>query len=168
MTSRTFRTVLGIALVCMATSCDSLMAPQPNTSSGLRVWAEVLPAHLSIADTTARIRLRIYVENPSGESISIASGGPPYVFASDPARSQGLEESFRIASATSPLNAGPNTDYWGQPAYTFAPHETEYTEAILGVRDWAAGGWALHPGPLKVRSYYNGREGAGAIFRVVP
>lgn len=110
----------------------------------------------------------MYVENPAAESLRITSGGPPYVFTVDPARSQGLEESFRIASTVDSLQAGPGTDYWGHPVYIFAPHDVEFTEAVVSLRDWRTGGWPLAPGTMRVRSYFNGREGTSAMFVFTP
>jgi hypothetical protein len=166
-----FRTRLGLAAIvaiCGGLSCESPVAPKPNTPIGLRVWTEVAPTSLSIGDSTATLRIRVYVENPAGDTLRVRSGGPPYIFTSDPAQSQGLEESFRIASATDFLNAGPDTDYWGDSVYVFPPHDMEYTEAVVSIRQWRAGGWPLIPGPLRVRSWFNGREGSSASFQLVP
>ena len=163
------RLAVGAVLVlCVSLSCESPVAPEPNTPIGLRVWASVAPTTLPIHDSTATVRIRIYVQNPAAESLRVTSGGPPYIFTLNPSHSQGLEESFHIASGTDSLNAGPNTDYWGQPVYVFGPHETRYTEAIVTLRQWRAGGWPLVPETLRVRSYFNGREGESASFRLVP
>jgi hypothetical protein len=166
--SRLTRVAFALAIASASSSCDSPIAPEPNTSIGLRVWAEVIPTTLSISDTAARIRVRVYAQNPTSDSLSIISGGPPYIFTSDPTRSQGLEQGFRIASATDSLNAGPYRDYWGQPVYKFGPREGTYTEAVLGVRDWLAGGWSLAPGTLTVRAYFNGKEGSSVSLHVIP
>jgi hypothetical protein len=134
----------------------------------LRVWADVSPARLSLSDSTAALRVRIYVQNPGGDSLRLVSGGPPYVFTNDPADSRGLEQSFRIASADDLLRAGPGTDYWGNAVYTFGPRATRYTEAVIQLKDWRAQGYPLAPGVLRVRSYFNGREGSSATFTLVP
>lgn len=149
-------------------SCESPVAPEANTPIGLRVWAQVIPTRLSIADSTATLRIRVYVQNAAGDSLRLMSGAPPFVFTLDPAKSRGLAESFRIASATDSLNAGPNTDYWGDSVYVFAPHEADYTETVIDWNDWRAGGWKLGPGVFRVRSYFNGREGSSASFTLVP
>jgi hypothetical protein len=132
------------------------------------VWAEVSPARLSIGDSTAVLRVRIYAQNPGPDSLRLRSGGPPYVFTADPAESRGLEQSFRIASTGDSLNAGPGTDYWGDSVYVFAPREGQYSEAVIRLRDWRVRGYPLAPGTLRVRSYFNGREGSGATFTLVP
>jgi hypothetical protein len=147
-------------------SCESPVAP--NTAIGLRVWADVAPSTVSIGDGTATLRIRVYVENPSGHTLRVRSGGPPYTFTSDPAKSRGLEQSFRIASATDSLNAGPAMDYWGDSVYAFPPHATRYSEATISIRDWRAGGWSATPGSFRVRSWFNGHEGSSAPFRLVP
>lgn len=166
--SRTRLGVTGIAAACAVLSCESPVAPQPNTSLGLRVWATVAPTRLSTRDSTASFRIRVYVANPTGDTLRVKSGGPPYTFTPDPAQSRGLKQSFRIASATEPLNAGPNTDYWGDSVYVFPPHQVEYTEAVVSVRAWRVGGWALETGPLRVRGWFNGHEGSSAPFQLVP
>lgn len=160
--------LLAIPAIGATLSCESPVAPQPNTTIGLRVWAVVAPTRLSIRDSTATLRIRVYVANPTADTVRVTSGGPPYTFTSDPAQSRGLEGSFRIASATDPLNAGPGTDYWGDSVYVFPPHHVEYTEAVVGIRNWRAGGWSLSPGSLRVRSWFNGHEGSSAPFQVVP
>ena len=115
----------------------------------------------------AAIRIRVYVANPSNREIRV-SGGPPFSFTSDPAESKGIWGSFRIANSMSPLNAGPNTDWWGQPVYVFPPRRAEYNEAEIALREWAAGGWALAPGRYRVRAWFNGREGESADFTLTP
>lgn len=158
---------IGIAAIGVVLSCEAPVAPQPNTTIGLRVWAAVAPARLSIRDSTASLQIRVYVENPTGDTLRVRSGGPPYTFTPDPAQSQGLEQSFRIASTTNPLNAGPGADYWGDSVYVFPPHKVEYTEAVVSIRNWRAGGWSLSPGSLRVRSWFNGQEGSSAHLQLM-
>lgn len=104
-----------VALFALCACFDRISAP--NTDVGLTVWAGVAPARLSVRDSLVPIHVRVYIANPSSEEIRVVSGGPPYVFSPDPARSKGLIGGFRIARDTNLLNAGPNTDWWGQPEY---------------------------------------------------
>lgn len=160
-----------LLLACtLLAACDSPTGPlaRPNTDVGLAVWADVQPALVSIRDPSAAIRIRIFARNPSGDTLRIRSGGPPYVFTSDPTKSRGLEESFRIAKGTDSLHAGPSIDYWGNSEYVFAPRKTEHTEEIITLRSWRQERWPLSPGTYQVRSYYNGREGRPARFIVRP
>ena len=168
MSSSTRLAFACIAIICGGLSCESPVAPTPNTTIGLRVWAEVAPATLSIRDTAAVLRIRVYVENPAGDTLRVRSGAPPFIFTSDPTRSQGLKVSFRIASATDSLNAGPNTDYWGDSVYVFPPHDVEYTEATVSIHQWRVAGWPLVPGHLRLRAWFNGHEGSSAPFQLVP
>lgn len=156
-----------IVVVALA-ACDPSAPLRPNTDLGLRVWAEVEPTRISMSDSLASIHVRILARNPAFSTLRITSGGPPYRFTSDPAESRGLEHSFRIASNASPLNAGPSTDYWGQPVYVFAPFETQVADTKVTLRAWREGGWPLTPGTYWVRSYFNGREGDKATFTLVP
>lgn len=57
---------------------------QPNTDVGLRVWAAVSPSSISIRDTTATLRIRVYVANPTSHEITVSTGGPPYVSTTNP------------------------------------------------------------------------------------
>ena len=169
VTLQNLKSYIAALIACsIAASCESPAAPTPNTDIGLRVWADVTPARLSVSDSAALLRVRIYVQNPRADTLRLVSGGPPYVFTNDPTDSRGLEQSFRIANAEDPLWAGPGTDYWGDSVYTFAPRATHYTEAVIRLRDWRAQGYPLRPGVLRVRSYYNGREGSSATFTLQP
>ena len=164
------RTVVWLAACSVLAACDTPVAlrDQPNTDLGLRVWAEVVPARVSISDSLASFRVRILARNPTFRTLRITSGGPPYLFTPDPADSRGLEQGFRIANEASALNAGPNADFWGQPVYVFAPLETQVAEHEVTMRAWRQGGWPLAAGTYWVRSYFNGREGAKATFTLVP
>lgn len=166
--SRKWLGLIVIAAICGGLSCDSPTAPEPNTPIGLLVWAEVIPDSVAISDSTATLRIRVYVENPAGDTLRVTSGGPPYVFTRDPAQSRGLEESFRIASATDSLHAGPSFDYWGKAVYVFPPYDAEYTEAVISIREWRAEGWPLAPASLRVRAWFNGHEGTSAPLTFVP
>jgi hypothetical protein len=155
--------------VCVAlAACDATTSLQPNTDIGLRVWAEVKPTQISIHDSLASLHVRVFARNPTFSTLRITSGGPPYHFTTDPTESRGLEQGFRIANAASPLNAGPSTDYWGQPVYVFAPLEAQMAVTEVTLRAWRQGGWPLTPGTYWVRSYFNGREGERAAFTLVP
>ncbi len=158
-------TFLGLTLLLVAACGDTLA---PNTDVGLRVWADVQPSSVSISNPSASLRIRVYVANPTSHAIQVVSGGPPYVFTGDPSASRGLWGSFRIANNQSPLNAGPNTDWWGQPEYHFAPKSAVYDEKVITLRDWRAGGWDLSPGRFRVRSWFNGREGESDEFVLTP
>jgi hypothetical protein len=138
-----------------------------NTDLGLHVEARVSPRVLSMADTAARLRILVLVTNPSERDIVVVTGGPPYRITSDPTESRGLTQSFRIASADEPLNAGPSVDAWGEPVDTIRARRGEYTEDIVKLSDWRAG-WPMTAGTYRVRSYYNGREGESAVFTVTP
>jgi hypothetical protein len=159
-------TLLLSALVCLCSCSDSIIGP--NTDVGLSVWAEVSPTSVSIRDSTTVLRMRVYVGNASYHEIQVVSGGPPYRFTGDPNRSQGLWGSLRIATDADPLNAGPNTDWWGDSVYVFAPRHAEYNETLVTLRDWRAGGWVVAPGRYTVRSWFNAREGKSAAFILTP
>jgi hypothetical protein len=90
------------------------------------------------------------------------------VFTSDPARSQGLEECYRIGNETSDINAGPNRDGWGQAQYVFLPRHGEYTIDTVTLKQWRAGGWPLVPGQYRIRSWFNAEEGSSAILTLLP
>ena len=157
-------------MACLALlTCDSPVSPREkaNTDLGLRVWAEVVPAQISMSDSTASLTVRVLAWNPTGHELRIRSGAPPYVFTADPVDSEGLEHSFRIASAASALNAGPGVDTWGDTVYVFAAFETQFIERAVTIRAWRDG-WPLAAGSYWARSYFNGREGASATFIVVP
>jgi hypothetical protein len=157
---------LWLVVASLTAACSDGLAP--NTDVGLRVWAEVIPASVSVRDSAAVLRIRVNVHNPSRRVIRVVSGGPPYVFTSDPAQSRGLWGSFRIACDSSPLNCGPNTDWWGDSAYVFAPRTTQYDETVITLRTWKEGGWALRPGPYRVRAWFNAREGESALLVMLP
>jgi hypothetical protein len=153
----------------LAACRDAPLAPAtPNTDLGLRVWAEVSPARVSVRDTARVLRIRVYVTNPRGDSVRVVSGGPPYVFTPDPSRSVGLWGSVRIGSAASPLNAGPNVDWWGDSVYVLPPRATMYDEYRVRLGDWRAGGWPLAAGDYRVRGWFNAREGASAELVLIP
>lgn len=138
----------------------------PNDSR-LRIWAVVKPTVASISDTSVALTIQIHAFNPHFVTVRL-KGGPPYVFTSDPTKSQGLEEEFVIGNDANPSNAGPNTAYFGQHEYVFPPFYGEYTEEIITWKKWRAGGWPLVPGTYRVRSFYNGREGSSATFTLNP
>lgn len=155
-----------VALLALGACFDRISAP--NTDVGLSVWAGVAPATLSVRDSMIPIHIRVYIANPSSEEIRVVSGGPPYRFTSDPAQSKGLIGSFRIARDTNQLNAGPNTDWWGQPEYVFAPRSVQASERVLTLAEWKKGGWPVVPGVYRVRGWFNGREGKEARLILTP
>jgi hypothetical protein len=160
-------TVWPVAAPLLTACADSPLAP--NTDVGLRVWATVSPASVSVRDSAAAaLRIRIHVHNPSNHVIRVVSGGPPYTFTGDPSQSRGLWGSFRIACDRSPLNCGPNTDWFGDSVYVFAPRTTEYSEAVITLRAWKHDGWPLLPGHYIVRAWFNGREGESAPLLLRP
>lgn len=140
----------------------------PNTDVGLSVWAGVAPARVSIRDSLIPIHFRVYIGNPSSEEIRVVSGGPPYSFTMDPAHTKGLIGSLRIARDTNQLNAGPNTDWFGQPEYVYAPGSVQFSESVLTLTDWKRGGWPVMPGVYRVRGWFNGREGKEATLTITP
>jgi hypothetical protein len=144
--------------------CTDAFAPEPNTDVGLYVWAEVEPAVVSLRDPERLIRIRVLVENPTNEEIRVRSGGPPYVFTSDPAQSRGLWGSFRVVCEGHPVSCGPGTDWWGDSVYVFPAHVIEANEAEVKL----SAGWALVPRVYHVRAWFNGREGQSATLRVIP
>jgi hypothetical protein len=154
--------LIGALLGCS----DSLLAP--NTDVGLRVWVEVLPRFASVSDTTATIRIRLYFENPSSSELTIISGAPPYRFTANPAGSIGLSGSIRIAGDADSLFAGPSTDWWGQPVYTFRPRSRSYEESLIPMKTWRSGGSPVKPGKYRVRGWFNGREGKSAMLILKP
>jgi hypothetical protein len=155
-----------LSIFCLLGCSDSIAGP--NTDVGLSVWAEVSPASSSSQDSTTPLSLRVYVANPTYHVISVVGGGPPYVFTGDPARAVGLWGSMRIASDTSPLNAGPSADWFGDSVYVFSPRRVEYNEMRITLRDWRAGGWPVIPGVYRVRSWFNAREGKSALLTLTP
>jgi hypothetical protein len=159
----------GILMAAIALSCAEPSAPtQPNTDVGLRVWAELSPSRISLRDSNATVQVRVIAQNPGRDTIRLP-GGPPYVFVSgDPAQSRGLEHSYRIARDTNQFNAGPGVDYWGQPEYAFAPGAIQRSDGAVSIRVWRDGGWPLTVGTYRVRSYFNGHEGASATLTVAP
>jgi hypothetical protein len=132
-----------------------------------KVTPTIHPTSVSIGDSSAALRIRVYVENPSLHVIRVVTGGQ-VVSTGDPSATCGLWGSFRIANDRSPLNAGPDTDWWGQPDYVFAPARAVYDESVVTLREWVAGGWDLSPGRYRVRSWFNGREGESAEFVLTP
>jgi len=160
------RMSLALASLALTACFDRISAP--NTDVGLSVWATVAPARLSVRDTMIPIHIRVHIGNPSSEEIRVVSGGPPYVFTPDPARSKGLIGGFRIARDTNQFNAGPNTDWWGQPEYVYAPRSVQYSERVLTLADWKKGGWPVVPGVYRVRGWFNAREGKEAFLIITP
>ena len=146
--------------------CDS-MGPS-NIELGLRVEASVTPRVVSLRDTTAVLHIRVSVSNSSEHDVIVVTGGPPYRITGDPTESQGLSQSFRIASSADPLNAGPSVDWWGSPADTIRARHRFVADEEVTLRQWREGGWAIQPGEYQVRGYYNGREGVAAPFTIVP
>lgn len=149
-----------------ASGCRDALGP--NTALGLRVWAEVSPAVVRARDAAAALRIRVYTANPSGRELRIRSGGPPYVFAGDPAATRGLAQGYRLAHGDDPFTAGPTTDWGWDTVYVFRPRASEYVEATIRLRDWDSGGAPPDTGRYRVRSFFNGREGASADFRIIP
>jgi hypothetical protein len=158
---RTVRALVACALI----GCGGL---EPNTDLGLRVEASVTPRLVRASDTAAVLHVRVTVTNPSDRDILIVTGGPPYSITGDPTESSGLSHSFRIASATDRLNAGPSADWWGSSVDTMLAHRGYYVSHDVALKDWRAGGWPLEPGEYRVRGWYNGREGQSAHFTIVP
>ncbi|PYO80208.1 MAG: hypothetical protein DMD63_01880 [Gemmatimonadetes bacterium] len=155
--------VLVIATLAFLLGCSDVIGP--NTDVGLSVWADVSPTFLSIRDTITPIRIRVYVSNTTGHEIRVVSGGPPYVFTSDPARNSGTWGSFRITKNDSLINWGPGIDWWGDSVYVFRAHYTEYNEEVVTLAKWK--GWNLAPGLYRVRSWFNTREGRSAPFYLI-
>lgn len=156
-----------LVLESCATPSEPVELPA-NTSLGLRVWATVTPQVVRLRDSAAVLHIRVRVRNPADSVLRIVSGGPPYLFTSDPADGFGMREAYRIGSAASPLGAGPGADYWGDSVYVFDPRSSSVVEIVLPLRSWRAGGWPVTPGEYRVRSYFNGREGESATFTLVP
>lgn len=161
-----FKLTLFCLVLVTAAACSDVVGP--NTDVGLSVWTEVKPSLVSIGDTAAVLRIRVYVNNPSFVEIRVISGGPPYGGGWDPATSRGLWGSVRIASDSSEFNGGPNVSWWGQPVYVFRPRSTQYSEMLVSLRDWKAGGWPLVPGRYLARGWMNTREGRSAEFVLTP
>lgn len=152
-------TAISLALVA---SCSDLPSA-PNTDLGLVVWTQVSPTTVSASDFGATLHLRVYARNPSSHIITVP-GGPPYVFSTDPANSENIWGSLRIANSTSALNAGPNVDWWGQHEYVFPPRQTQHREMVVTVHQWRSGGWAFAPGVYRIRGWFNAHEGASATL----
>jgi hypothetical protein len=160
-----------LAAAAFALPCRDADAPAVGPvrgAAGLRVWAEVRPGVLSVHDSVTTLRIRVYAANPSYDALRVASGGPPYRLTPDPTQSRGLAQSVRIADATRPLHAGPETDFWGDSVHVFGPRETQYREFPVTLRSWRAGGWAAAPGEYRVRGYFNGHEGTSATLVLTP
>jgi hypothetical protein len=155
-----------LAMLALAGCADRIAAP--NTDLGLTVWAEVSPTSISVRDTTSVLRIRVYAGNPSVEEIRIRSGGPPYTSTGDPSQSKGLASSFRIGTPDNLLNAGPNTDWFGDSVYVFPPLRVQYEEKTITLAEWRRGGWPLVPGSYRVRSWFNAREGRDATLTLTP
>lgn len=160
------RSLGSILFAVIAVSCGAPSAIlQPNTESQLRVWAELNPTRISLRDSNATVRVRVIAQNPGRDTIRLP-GGPPYVFVGDPTQSRALEHSYRIARDTNQFNAGPGVDYWGQREYVFPPGAMKRSEGVVSIRAWRTGGWPLAVGTYRVRSYFNGQEGASATLTV--
>ena len=155
-----------VAFLAVAASCNEALAP--NTSIGIRVWAEASPAVVHLSDTAAAVHIRIFAENPTGAVIRLRSGGPPYVSTLDPSRGRGFAEEYRLALGDNAFNAGPVTDWGWDTVYVFSPHSREYAEAAIQVRSWNPNGVPPDTGTYVVRSYYNQHEGTSTQFRIVP
>ena len=160
------RSALGLAVLGLLACGESPVAP--NTDVGLHVWATVSPVAVDVRDSTAVLDLRVNVENLSSRPIRVVSGGPPYVFTGDPAKSRGLWGSIRIANDASLLNAGPNVDWWGDSVYVIGAHQVQYNEYAVTLQQWRAGGWAVAPGSYRVRGWFNGHEGRSATLTLLP
>src|SRR5688500_8965701 len=156
-----------ILALLAAASCTEALAPT-NTDVGLFVWAEVTPAVLSIKDSTTQVRVRLNVRNPSGREIRVRSGGPPYVFTGDPAKSKGLWGSLRFGCSEQPLHCGPRTDWGGDSVYVIAARRTVQEEATFTLKSWADGGWPLTVRAYHVRAWFNAREGDSATLNIIP
>ncbi len=154
--------LMAVVVACADSPLD------PNTDVGLRVWVQVSPGVASISDSTATIQIRLYIQNGSPDEITVISGGPPYRFTGNPANSSGLIGSIRIANDTDSLNAGPSTDWWGQPVYTFKPRSARYHEFLVSLKEWRARGRPLVAGEYRVRGWFNGREGKSAVLVLKP
>jgi hypothetical protein len=139
---------------------------EPNTDVGLRVWATVSPRSISLRDTTIGLRIRVYVENPTDDEIRVVSGGPPYVFTSDPAKSKGLWGSYRVMNPDGTMRGGPASDWWGQPEYVYKARRAEFQETLLPMKSWIRSD--LQPGTYTIRAWFNAREGRSAEFTVRP
>jgi hypothetical protein len=155
------------ALVLVLLACTDPISP-PNTPLGLRVWAEIRPSTVRFSDSTQLLRIRVLASNPGNRTLTLISGGPPYRMTSDPANSIGLAESFRIARKDSFENAGPGADWFGDSLWVFQPGQTYFNEQELTLAEWRKRSFPQEPGEYRVRSYFNGREGASATFRIVP
>src|SRR5688500_3112111 len=158
--------LLASAVLYLSACADSIIGP--NTDVGLSVWTEVSPMVLSIRDTTTLLRLRVFVGNKTDHEIRIVSGGPPYVFTSNPRPHSGLWGSLRIARGPDSLNAGPSVDWWGDSVYVFLAREAVYNEHALTLGEWKARGWPIIPGAYVARGWFNGREGKSATFAFTP
>lgn len=160
------RRVLALVAAAALAACDTPMAP--NTDLGLRVWADAVPAVVSVRDSLAPIRLRVSVANPSDQPIRVRTGGPPYVSAPDPALTRGLWGSVRLAMPGNPFHAGPLADWWGDSVYVIPAHRTVYDERVVTAKSWRAAGWPLVVGTYTLRGWFIGREGASGRLQFVP
>jgi hypothetical protein len=160
------RTAVALVVVSSLIGCGGL--EPSNTDLGLRVEASVTPRLVSASDTAAVLHVRVTVINPTKRDIIIVTGGPPYRITGDPTESEGLSLSFRIASSTDPLNAGPSADWWGSSEDTVRAERGLYVTHDVPLKFWRAGGWPLEAGDYRVRGYYNGREGQAAPFTIAP
>ena len=143
-------------------------AVSPNTSLGLRVWAEVAPETVHVGDTSGLFVIRVVVSNPTSHLIRVKSGAPPFVFTADPAQSRGMEEQFRIACSRSTFACGPGSDYYGDSVYVFPPLDWYFAQDSVRLKSWTKGGYPLTPGTYTVRSWFNGHEGMSATLTLVP
>lgn len=165
-TTRPSALIALLAALVGGTSCSDWMTT-PNTDVGIVVWVDVTPAAIRLTDTS-EIVVRLRMLNPGDEEIRVRSGGPPYRLTPDPAQSRGLWGSIRFASESSPFNAGPGADYWGDSVYVFGPRAYGHNAKRYRLQQWATGGWTLRPGELRIRGWFNGREGRSATLTILP
>jgi hypothetical protein len=139
----------------------------PNTDVGIVVWVDITPNTIRLGDTTT-LEVRLHTLNPGDDEIRVRSGGPPYAFTNDPARSRGLWGSVRFGDDDRPLDAGPGIDWWGDSVYVFPSRAYDRADHTYKLKDWTTGGWTLRPGVLRVRGWFNGREGRGTTLTILP
>lgn len=149
----------------MAFGCRNAL--EPNTELGLRVWVEVRPGIMSLSDSLAAVRIRVCAQNPSAREVRIVSGGPPYVMAGDPANGRGFAHAYRLAHGDNLFTAGPTVDWGWDSVYVFAPRSGTCAETEQRLREWRRDGTPADTGVYRVRSFFNAREGAYAMLRII-